>query len=608
MKTRQKRYLWRHKRRALFIAVGACVVGLLTLAATLWLSAIATTLETEMRAANALVPQLKQEMLNHDPASAEHSLAELQAHTASARAAGNDPLWTVARNLPGIGDTFSAASEIATSADDLAQLAIAPLVSVVNTLDWKTLRPVNGTLDLKPLHAAQPKIAAASNALNQSADRLNQIDADSILPQVSKPLSEAREQLESLRDNVEAAADVSSLAPSMLGSDTPRSYLVLIQNNAEARASGGIPGALAVVTLEDGKLALGAQGTAGSVGPMSPPLTVDREQEHIYSVRLGKFMQDINLTPDFPTTADTARTMWEKATGQRVDGVVSLDPIALSYILESTGAIRIGSPEIVRLAADTLPTELDAKNVVPTLLSDVYTKIESPQQQDAYFAAVAQEVFKALSTGGGDPRSFIENIARGASEGRVRVWSATPMEEAKLAKYPVGGSISGPVVSAAEFGVYFNDGTGAKMDYYVKRTVQLIKGCPKDGYEQIAVRVTSTNTAPFDAEASLPSYVTGGGLFGVPPGSVQTNIVVYGPAQANVETATVDDQKTGFAPYLHGNRPVGVLAVRLAPGESQTIELMFGKIVQHTEPNLVVTPTVQDVKDVTLPTKSAICD
>ncbi|MDQ0767971.1 hypothetical protein QF031_000720 [Pseudarthrobacter defluvii] len=242
-----------------------------------------------------------------------------------------------------------------------------------------------------------------------------------------------------------------------------------------------------------------------------------------------------------------------------------------------------------------------------TLLSDVYAKIPQPKLQDAYFAGVAKEVFAALSGGKGDAKGLIAGITRGAEEGRVLVWSGDVAEQSVIAKYMVSGSVSGPSVSPAQFGVYFNDGTGAKMDFYMRRTVQLIKECPADGYEQTTVRITSTNTAPADAGASLPSYVTGGGVFGVAPGSVQTNIIAYGPVQANVESATVDGQKTPFAPYSHANRPVGIVAQQLGPGDSKTVEFTFGKIVQHTEPNVVVTPTVQQVKDVILPTENASC-
>jgi hypothetical protein len=393
----------------------------------------------------------------------------------------------------------------------------------------------------------------------------------------------------------------------MLGAEAPRNYLLMIQNNSELRATGGIPGALALLTLDNGKLILGAQASTADLQVMSPPIPTDAQQQEIYSSRMGKFIQDVNLTPDFPTAASTAQAMWQRKTGQRVDGVISIDPVALSYILDATGPVKITHPELIALAGRGLPTELNGQNVVKTLLSDVYAKIQQPKLQDVYFAGVAQETFAALSNGKGEAKGLINALTKGVEEGRVLVWSGQPAEQSVIANSALSGSIAGPSVAPAQFGVYFNDGTGAKMDYYVKRTVQLVKECPKNGYEETTVRVTSTNTAPADAATSLPPYVTGGGAFGVPSGSVRTNIVAYGPAQANMETAKLDGQRTDFAAHLHSNRPVGVLAVQLAPGESKTVEFTFGKIVQHTEPNLVVTPTVQDVKDVILPTEIAAC-
>ncbi|TWD48159.1 uncharacterized protein DUF4012 [Arthrobacter sp. AG367] len=467
--------------------------------------------------------------------------------------------------------------------------------------------PNSSGSNLGPLKAAAPSVATAAYSVRASAERLQDIDASRLLPQVAEPLAAAVKELTQAKDALEAAADAATIAPAMLGADGPRNYLLIIQNNAESRATGGIPGALAVLQLDRGKLSLGTQSSATELGSMSPSVPTDPQQEQIYSTRLGKYMQDVNLTPDFPTAAATAQTMWAKKFGQRVDGVISIDPIVLSYILHATGPVALNGPELSVVQSAGLPTELTGSNVVTTLLSDVYAKIPQPKAQDAYFAGVAKEVFAALSNGKGEAKALVEGITRGTEEGRVLVWSASSVEQSVLTKYPLSGPVSGESVSPAEFGVYFNDGTGAKMDYYVKRTVRLIKACPADGYEQTTVRVTSTNTAPADAATSLPAYVTGGGNFGVAPGTVQTNIIAYGPAQANVESASIDGQKTPFAPYLHANRPVGVIAQQLAPGESKTIEFTFGKIVQHTEPNLVVTPTVQAVKDVVLPTENASC-
>ncbi len=555
-----------------------------------------------------LVPSLKEAIASNNAEEATARVNQLRTHAAAAKQAAGDPLWTLASNLPGLGPNFSAVSEVARSADDVTTLGLAPLVKVYGSLNWESLLPSSSGTDLSPLEAASPSISASAQAVRLSAERLSQIDTTKLVTQVAGPLTSARDQLKDITGALDIAANVSNITPSMLGAEAPRDYLLIIQNNAEARSSGGIPGALAVLNVDKGKLTLGSQSSAGALGVMSPSVPIDPEQQQIYSHRVGKFMQDVNLTPDFPTTASTAQAMWERKFGQRVDGVVSIDPVALGYILEATGPVRITNPDLVSAAAARLPTELNGKNVVQTLLSDVYAQIEEPRLQDAYFAGVAQEIFAALSDGRGNAKGLIEGITRGTAEGRVLVWSGFEAEQSVIRKYALSGSVSGPSVAPAQFGVYFNDGTGAKMDYYVKRTVQLVKECPKDGYERTTVRVSSTNTAPKDAASSLPAYVTGGGVFGVPAGSVQSNIVVYGPVQANVESAEVDGQSTNFASFGHSNRPVGTLALRLAPGESSTIDFTFSKIVQHTEPNAVVTPTVQDVKDVILPTATSSCD
>lgn len=595
------------RRRLLTPLLCIACIAITLLFAAMWLAGKAATVQVELTSASRLLPKLKAEVVRDDAESAAQTVEKLKSHTAAARNATRDPLWSLAGTLPWFGDNFRAATEISTGVDDVVRLGAAPLVEVFQSLDWKKLLPSGGGADVKSLVSAQPRLVSAAHAIRSSADRLNSISTDNLLPQITGPLLESRKDLDDLRVGMDAAADVSTLAPEMLGLDGPRRYLLLVQNNAEVRATGGIPGALAVLTVNNGKFSLDAQSSAGRLGTFSPPFAVDPEQQSIYSSRLGKFMQDVNLTPDFPTAAATAQGMWEKRTGLRTDGVVSVDPVALSYILDATGPIQVGESENALPQSRGLPSELSAKNVVATLLSDVYAEIDDTAQQDAYFANVAMEIFGALSSGSGDAKGLVEGVSRAASERRIQLWSADPDLQSLINKYPLSGSISGPSVSPAQFGVYFNDGTGAKMDFYVKRTVQIAKECTTDGYSRVKVLVKSTNSAPADAASSLPAYVTGAGVFGVPEGTVQTNIVAYGPAQSNVDTAVIDGRKVSFASQRHGGRPVGSVTVRLAPGQSKTVELTFGKIVQNTEPQLSATPTVQAIKDVVLGSIPANC-
>lgn len=604
MPAKQRSDKARLKRRIAYVAASAIV--LLFVLSGLWLAGKANTIENELEAAVMLVPELQTQVLAHD----DHAgiIADrLALHTGEAHRAATDPMWMAASSLPWIGPTFQATTEISVAADDIAKLGAKPLVFAAKGFDLSEIAPRDGVVNLEYLSRVQPALASGSHAIAQSAERLNSIKSAELLPQVAASLDSVREKINTLRAELDGIADAASIVPEMLGSAEKRSYLVIMQNNSESRASGGIPGALALMHAEGGRLTLEDQISASAMGPLSPVLSVEAEQKQIYTSRMGKFIQDVNLTPDFPTAADLAKAMWEKKTGKSIDGVISIDPIALSYLLGATGPVQLEGPSLLADTGSLLPAQLSQDNVVRTLLSDVYAQIEQPELQDAYFASVAARIFTAMSTGQGDAEKLLEAFARSAQERRIQVWSNASDEQSLIAKYAISGSISGPSVEAAQFGVYFNDGTGAKMDYYVQRRVQLVKQCARDGYEQTSVRIISTNNAPADAAQSLPPYVTGAGVFGVPPGSVQTNIVAYGPVQATVETVTMDGQRTEFAPYLHAGRPVGVFTVRLAPGETKTVEFAFGKIVQHTEPNIVVTPSVQIVKDVTLDTINAPC-
>lgn len=596
----------RSRRRLSIVSFSVFAFLSLTAAGT-WLGITATTISNHLAAAENLVPRLKGDIIRDDSAAATLALDELRSHTGVARQAASDPLWTIAGTLPWIGPNIQAITTVATSADDVATLGAGPLVNAFQSLDWESLAPSGKGVDLAPLVAAQPRLMSSAHAVNQSAERLNSLDADSLLPQVSAPLIKARDQLNSLRGDLDAAADAATIAPNMMGATTPRRYLLLIQNNAESRATGGIPGALAVLEVDKGKLTLTAQTSATELGVMSPAIEVEPEQQQIYSGRMGKFMQDVNLSPDFPSSASTAVAMWKQKTGTALDGVISIDPVALSYLLDGTGPVRLEGTELEQLIRNGLPSELTTKNVVKTLLSDVYADVPEPAMQDLYFAGVAKEIFEALSAGKNDNRKLIAGATKGVDEGRILLWSAVPREQSVISDYAIGGSIAGKNISPAQFGVYFNDGTGAKMDYYVKRTAQLIQDCTTDGYVKLKVRVTSTNLAPADAATSLPTYVTGGAAFGIPEGTVQTNIVAYGPVQSNIEETFLAGKKTAFASQRHQGRPVGALTVRLAPGETSVVEFSFGKIVQHSEPRLAVTPTIQTREEVVLDTVQGNC-
>ncbi|MCP9001233.1 DUF4012 domain-containing protein [Pseudarthrobacter sp. RMG13] len=567
-----------------------------------WIAFRANQVNAELNAATALIADFKSDIASKDTAAAAATIDRISSHTARARDAVEDPLWKLASVVPILGPNLSAVREVAVAADEVASGTAMPIAKIVSSLDWENLSPAGGSIDISPLSRSAPAIVSASNTLELTYSRLQSIDKSRLVVQVAVPLTEAMDKLGEFRGALRTASNVSRMLPAMMGSDEVRSYLVLVQNSAEVRATGGLPGSLALIRVDNGSIEFVRQESGSSIGRFTPPVPVDPDQTLIYSARLGTFISDVNLTPDFPTAARTAKAMWEARFGESIDGVVSIDAGVLGHILEASGPISVPVP-----FHPGLPASLTSQNVVRTLLSDAYRTIDSNQAQDVYFSAVSQEIFKVLVSGKAAGPALLKAVTQSFEENRIRVWSDHNDEQQILGDIDMGGATSGPSVGGAAFGVYFNDGTGAKMDYYVRRSVQLIEVCTNNDYAEYKVRISTTNTAPADAASSLPVSVTGDGRYGTPPGSVQTNVVVYGPAMSHVDTATADGQKVGFGSHLHGDRPVGIVTTRLAPGQSSEVEMSFVKVVQHKDPTLSVTPTVQEVKDVMLPTEYANC-
>ena len=585
---------------ALLVVVGAAAAFLVQ-----QISGVRENLQEVM----VLAPRLLTALEEGDIEVARSVVSSLEEQASAARATSSGILWKVASTVPIAGANFRAVSEVTVSAEDIAVRALDPLINSFDVLNSGALSPVNGRIDVVRLQEAEPDISAAASTFHLSYERLASIDLTRLVPEIAEPLASATEQLRSADVALKTASSGAKLLPGLLGADGERNYLVLVQNSAEARATGGIPGALAILTADAGQVTMGEQSSASAVGTFRPPLSVDEEQVSLFTARLGTQMQNVNLTPDFPTAAETAKRMWEQRhSGQNIDGVLAVDPVVLSELLGATGPVRLSDERTLALVENTtLPTELTKDNVVPTLLSDVYREIEIPETQDAYFAAVAVQIFGAFMEGqSGGNGKILQALSSSAQEHRLLLWSDHQGEQEIIATTNMHGSVTGADSGGAAFGVYFNDGTGAKMDYYVSRTVQL-QVCQSDESNQVTVRSTITNNAPAVAAEQLPAYVTGAGVFGVEPGHIQTNYVFYGPAQALTETATVNGKHTPIGSGRHGQRPVGTVTLELGPGESAEVDVLFSHVVQDSEPTVRVTPTTEPMSKVILPHKRS-CD
>jgi hypothetical protein len=546
-----------------FLIAGMAAAGI-ALAVAAWVGFRALTVKAELEAAFSSAVTLRNQIATQDGNSAR-TTADLISHSSEAASISRDPVWRLAEFLPWVGPNLAATRQVSVVVHDLATEAIEPLATLASSIDLRALKPTSGHMDVRPLVEARTPIQNAEIAIEGAKAHVADIDTSETVRDVSGAVEKLRTELDDLAKPVALAAKTVRLLPQMLGLDGPRDYLILFQNPAELRAGGGIPGALALIHADMGTISLSRQASSADFPRYdSSVLDIPIETRGIYGEITGQYIQNVTLTPQFPQSAQLAREMWKREYGTEVDGVISVDPVALAYVLKATGPVALATGDV-----------MTAENAVRLLLSDAYNRYSDPADQDFFFASAASAVFERVASGDLDPKLLLEGVTQAGSERRILIWSAHEEDQAILAGTKFTGELPFSDDEERKFGVYLNDGTGSKMDYYLDvRTAIGQATCRKDERPVYVVDVTLANGATDDAAVVLPEYVTGGGGFGVTPGNIVTIVSVYGVPGMQGLGMTRDGEPTRYHPAMDSTYPVSSAMVELAPGQSTV--LRFG--------------------------------
>lgn len=175
----------------------------------------------------------------------------------------------------------------------------------------------------------------AINDLKVAMTSLQTIQAEGNLPATYQT------KLKDLEEPLTLLINLIDTSPQILGFDKPMRFLVLFQNNAELRPTGGFIGSYGLLTLDKGKM---TSFTVHDVYDADGKLTADIEPPFPLRRYLGAshwFLRDSNFAIDFPKSAAEAASFLKLETGERVDGVIGIDVTFLSSLLKATGPIRL---------------------------------------------------------------------------------------------------------------------------------------------------------------------------------------------------------------------------------------------------------------------------
>lgn len=515
---------------------------------------------------------------------ANRTLASLQEKADRAHGRTDNLLWDLGSKIPWVGRNIEAVQTVSEVLDTATEINAPIALKLSEALKAGTFKPVNGRINLDEVKKLTPDVLRAAASIEAAGSDLDGIRPNSLVFPFNDMVAEIQEPLGAARSASRATATAFELLPGMLGENGPRKYLLMIQNPAELRSTGGLPGSVAILNAQNGQLAMGEQFSAAEIKPTdSPVLKLGDDTLAMYGETSAEDFRDLNFTPDFPTSAQVAVGLVKAKLGiGDLDGVISVDPIVLKGLLRATGPVDVKVRNAAGSVVATVP--LTQQTAVKTLLNEVYiqqdpgacgrdnTCIQNRLAlQDAFFEAAAKDIFDAVITqGAGDQQQAIRALGEGANQHRILLWSSHAEEQNRLAGTAVSGSLGVDRADSPEVGIYFNDTTASKMDYYLRYVATATATeCRRAGAQDLRTTVVLSSTMPADF-GDLGLSVLGDGSFS-PKGQIGVNMRIYAPVGGEVTDLLVDGAPVAITANQHFGRQVAYVPITLKPGQEMTV-------------------------------------
>ncbi|MDO8732926.1 MAG: DUF4012 domain-containing protein [Actinomycetota bacterium] len=485
--------------------------------------------------------------------------------------------WRLLSRVPLMGQSAKAVSALGRSADDLA-VAGEPLLPYAQKLATERGRRADGSIDLDLIAGMAPFLARFADSVDAAQARLDGVSTAFLVPGLKSRFETARAQATDIGQLVGHSVAAAAWLPSLLGSDSSRTWMVLLQNPAEARGSGGFPGAYVNVRSDNGKVRILESGTSEDVRKNVIPTTgVPTDSKDLWGPQLAKWSM-FSRSAHFPLTGALAVADM-RARGVPVSGVLAIDPAVVAAMLKAIGPISAKGETITSENAEKFFTQ------------DVYRKYPDSQKRDDVSMALVNAVVAALLTKAWNPLDMAEALKAPLEQGHMRIWSENPKEQAWLSSTSLGGAVPttpGPVVAVAE-----NNSAPSKMDAFVKTSIDYSVGsCPTAQQQQSKLTVKVRNDAPTGLPQEGGNYGRTD-VLGAPEGSTSMVLYIYAPVGAGYLSSTLDGKTYGVYRGHERDREVWYLNLPIDRGQERAVSVTFNEpTVGGVAPRVLTQPMI----------------
>lgn len=317
-----------------------------------------------------------------------------------------------------------------------------------------------------------------------AAENVGKVSTEDLPASIAGQVATAQSVLPLLADGLSAFTEDADVLTAALGQGATAHYLVVFQNNAELRATGGFIGSYAEVDVRDGALTKVNVPGGGSYSRQGQLTAFVASPEPLTLLNSRWEFQDANWFPDFPTSARKLLWFHEKSGGPTMDGVVAVNATFLEDVLRVTGPLTLKDGTVI-----------DAENVLFTLRQDIDARNADGTTASApkvIIGDVMQAVMDKTATL--DGKSFValtQTLLQALSARDVQVYFTNDSLMARADKAGWTGRLA---QEDADYLMIANSNLGGgKTDLVVGQKVDVATTIAEDGAVEHTVTLTKTH-------------------------------------------------------------------------------------------------------------------
>lgn len=355
-------------------------------------------------------------------------------------------------------------------------------------------------LALDTLDKIQPHLDEISAKLQLARAEIDQINADRYPEEIAG--KKIREKVVLLKDTVDGVAELTGQVQPIVGFFKPlmgvpekKQYLLLFQNDAELRPTGGFMTAYALLTVDNGKLIPGPSFDIYTLDARFGNRLPAPEPIKNYLPKVNNWhLRDMNLSPDF---AQSMQTFWENAESSlrsgKIDGIIAVDTKVLVDILEVLGPIGVAE-------WGSFTAENDPRCDCPQVFYELEAYADRPvgTVREERKGIIGPLMHSILLNAMGSPRKmwpqFFNVVLENIQEKHILLY----FFDGEIQKATEALNAGGTIKEAEGDYFHLNDTNfgGAKSNMYIEETVTQDIEIADDGTVTKSVTIEYRNPAP----------------------------------------------------------------------------------------------------------------